>query len=425
MVSSPLRDRTALTTRRDRGFYLDVRTDDERVPGTCAPAAELRVVDARRSRSIAAPPRTPPRMTEVCGDDATPLGAGVVVVTGARGSGKTTLVNRLVSAFLHDAPSRAARRAPRATETETLTRATPRSAAAARTADERARTSTPTCVALPRAAARSPRWRRSARASSLTPTTPNVVVRRAAGRPPRRARHRHLPRRARDPRARGQGPDRGPTDSPGAPALEPDLLPPRRGGNPHDRPRDHLDSDAEGGLRRTPRVPPLDPPSPPPSSRRLATRLGRRATSPPAPGRTARTLSADPNRPVIAASDRPRLDPRDHRPSPRSRRRRASRPSRRPSTRVPDVRAPRMHRGDVLVELPLDLDVVIVDTPGAPTFRTVSPRGSSTMTSPARRPTNGPFLRQRLGSSRRSRTDGHPPGRLRRTPRSFRALARR
>ena len=77
------------------------------------------------------------REPEVCGDDATPLGAGVVVVTGARGSGKTTLVNRLVSAFLHDARRAGNSGSSRATETETLTRATPRSSAAARTADER------------------------------------------------------------------------------------------------------------------------------------------------------------------------------------------------------------------------------------------------------------------------------------------------
>ena len=128
------------------------------------------------------------REPEVCGDDAT-LGAGVVVVTGARGSGKTTLVNRLVSRVPPRRASRRKRGFSRATETEILTRARPRSAAAARTADER--------VADEYAdMCRTPEGRRAFAAVEaqregvlpLTPTTLNVVVRRAPPDAPHAAR---------------------------------------------------------------------------------------------------------------------------------------------------------------------------------------------------------------------------------------------
>ena len=302
------------------------------------------------------------REPEVCGDDATPLGAGVVVVTGARGSGKTTLVNRLVSAFLHDARRAGNAVSSRATETETLTRATPRSAAAARTADER--------VADEYAdMCRTPEGRRAFAAVEaqrggvlpLTPTTLNVVVRRAPPDAPHAARvtvtYRDEPEiHALVAKARlAHGLTRGPPPSPSSP--------PRRSGNLHDRPRDHLDSDAEGDSADT-SAPSPRPTLAPAEFARLAGVLGCDLT----PRAVARALS-DRSKPYLPARYRDLLG----------------------STRVITVRAPGLdaaaravravvHRlasptcarlgciaGDVLVELPLDLDVVIVDTPGAPT----------------------------------------------------------
>ena len=302
------------------------------------------------------------REPEVCGDDATPLGAGVVVVTGARGSGKTTLVNRLVSAFLHDARRAGNAVSSRATETETLTRATPRSAAAARTADER--------VADEYAdMCRTPEGRRAFAAVEaqregvlpLTPTTLNVVVRRAPPDAPHAARvtvtYRDEPEiHALVAKARlAHGLTRGPPPSPSSP--------PRRSGNPHDRPRDHLDSDAEGDSADA-SAPSPRPTLAPAEFARLAGVLGCDLT----PSAVARALS-DRSKPYLPARYRDLLG----------------------STRVITVRAPGLdaaaravravvHRlasptcarlgciaGDVLVELPLDLDVVIVDTPGAPT----------------------------------------------------------
>ena len=301
------------------------------------------------------------REPEVCGDDATPLGAGVVVVTGARGSGKTTLVNRLVSAFLHDARRAGNAGSSRATETETLTRATPRSSAAARTADER--------VADEYAdMCRTPEGRRAFAAVEaqragvlpLAPTTVNVVVRRAPPDAPHAARvtvtYRDEPEiHALVAKARlAHGLTRGPPPSPSSA--------PRRGGPPHDRPRHHLDSDAEGDSADAAAASPR-PTLAPAEFARLAGVLG----CLPTPRAVAHALS-DRSKPYLPARYRDLLG----------------------STREITVRAPRpnaaaravravVHRltsptcarlgcvaGDVIVELPLDLDVVIVDTPGAP-----------------------------------------------------------
>ena len=301
------------------------------------------------------------REPEVCGDDATPLGAGVVVVTGARGSGKTTLVNRLVSAFLHDARRAGNAGSSRATETETLTRATPRSSAAARTADER--------VADEYAdMCRTPEGRRGFAAVEaqragvlpLAPTTLNVVIRRAPPDAPHAARvtvtYRDEPEiHALVAKARlAHGLTRGPPPSPSSA--------PRRGGLPHDRPRHHLDSDAEGDSADAAAASPR-PTLAPAEFARLAGILG----CAPTPRAVAHALS-DRSKPYLPARYRDLLG----------------------STREITVRAPRpdaaaravravVHRltsptcarlgcvaGDVVVELPLDLDVVIVDTPGAP-----------------------------------------------------------
>ena len=82
--------------------------------------------------------------------------------------------------------------------------------------------------------------------------------------------------------------------------------------------------------------------------------------------------------------------------------------------------------GDVLVELPLDLDVVIVDTPGAPTDDRV-PEGEfdDDISRASSDEWSVPVQRLRLVATLAYAPMDILLGLLRRTPRSFRRFARR